>query len=58
MILRIGSWQIDVSGVNKPSNMDEGNEVLVCASEYLKGMLILKTKNYRTVCVWFCSLVP
>jgi hypothetical protein len=46
VILRIDSGQIYLlKGVNKPSNMDEGNEVLVCASEYVKGMLFSHLKN-------------
>jgi hypothetical protein len=38
-------------GANKlSSNMDEGNEVLVCASEYVKGMLIFIFEKLKIVC--------
>jgi hypothetical protein len=40
--------------------MDEGNEVLVCASEYVKGKPVFtqeKTNNYGRMCAWFCSLI-
>lgn len=48
VILRIDISQIYVwKGVNKAFNMDEGNEVLVCASEYVKGMLIFAFEKVK-----------